>query len=206
MTSSVLTARPPSQTAQEVERGGERQADHVRVAAVDRRDERLGPALDRIAAGLAPPFPAREVGLERALVEAPDRHHGHHHPARAPAVGRFDRDPGIDPVPAPRQQAQVALRGRAVARLAEDAPAAGDHRVGREDEGRWRSGRDVAGLGGRQAQRMGPRQLAGQRRLVDVRGFDALGDHPDLAEQRQAAGRGEARIRGARSGTRYLKR
>jgi hypothetical protein len=36
---------------------------------------------------------------------------------------------------------------------------------------------------------MGPWQLAGQKRFVDFGSCDAIGDHPDLAEQGQPAGR-----------------
>jgi hypothetical protein len=35
---------------------------------------------------------------------------------------------------------------------------------------------------------VGPRQFAGQRHLIDFGRFDAIGDHPDLAQQGEAAG------------------
>ena len=186
--------RPP----QQIERGRERQADHVRPAAVDRRDECLGPSLDRVAAGLAPPFPAREIGRDLALAEPLEAHHGHDRAHRPPAVGGDDRDPGVHPVPASGQQAQKALGGRAVVRLAEDAPAARHDGVGGEHvrAGRIGPGRHVSGLGCGQAQDMIPRQLAGQRRLVHLGDCDAIGDHPDLAQQGQTAGRGRGENQG----------
>ena len=89
--------------------GRERQPDDVRPAAVDRGDERLGAALDRVAAGLALPLAAGEVArrgrrrarrLKRTTVMTtraalPDR--AAHH------------DAGIDPVAAAGEQAQAAL-------------------------------------------------------------------------------------------------
>ena len=106
------------------------------------------------------------------------------------------------------QQAQTAHGGRLVIRLAEDAPAAGDHGIGCEHERASGLGaaRDVARLGLGQAQDVGPRQLAGQRRLVDLGSGDAIGDHPDLAEQGQPAGRRRGEQEWCALGHPYLNR
>ena len=73
---------------------------------------------------------------------------------------------------------------------AEDAPAAGDHGVGRQDKGAGMALPHRLGLGAGQAQDMGSRQFARQRRLVDLGRVDAIGDDADLAQQFEAARRG----------------
>ena len=132
-----------------------------------------------------------------------EAHHGLRDAHRAPAVRRRDRDGGIDPVAASGQQAQAALGGRLVIRLAEDAPAAGDHGIGCEHERASGIGtaRDVARLGLGKAQDVGPRQLAGQRRLVDFGSAMRSGITPTWRSRASRRGDEEARISGARSGT-----
>ena len=148
-------------------------------------------SLDRVAAGLAPPFPAGEIGRDLALVEAFAAHHGHDRAQRPAAIGGDHRDPGVHPVPAPGQQAQKALGCLDVRGLAEDAPAARHDGIGGEDVcfPRIGAGRHLGRLGRGQAQGMIARQLARERRLVHLGGCDAIGDHPDLAQQCQPAGR-----------------
>src|SRR2546430_13665248 len=62
-----MIRRPPRSTlfpyttlfrSQKLVHGGKRQSDHVRVRALDARDEARREALDRIRAGLVAPFPA----------------------------------------------------------------------------------------------------------------------------------------------------
>ena len=63
-TMCVLTSGPPAQAREQRQRLDQRQADDIAVGAVDRRHEGRSQALDRIAAGLARPFAAGEVGVE----------------------------------------------------------------------------------------------------------------------------------------------
>jgi hypothetical protein len=91
-------------------------------------------------------------------------------------------------VPAAGEQAQAALGIGRHSRLREDATTAGDHRIGRDHEGGLaEAGRDRGMLGVRQAQRVGPGQLARRRSLVDLRRFEARRLDAGLAQQRKPA-------------------
>ena len=63
-----LMARNASQATQQLRRLEQRQADHVGIAARQEADERRGAPLDGVAAGLALPLAAVEIGAKLARV------------------------------------------------------------------------------------------------------------------------------------------
>jgi hypothetical protein len=68
-------------------------------------------------------------------------------------------------------------------RLGQDAPAAGDHRIRRQNEAAGMARRDNDGFFGRQTQGVLIRQFAFQGSLVDVGGVDQPGFDADLPEK-----------------------
>jgi hypothetical protein len=101
------------------------------------------------------------------------------------------------------EQPQAGCRRGFGRRLAEDAPAGGNHRVGGEDMeggiGRRRR------LGEGKAFGIGAGQFVPPGRLVDLGGGDLVGHNPDLRQQGEAAQAGGGQFQ---AGTirRYLKR
>jgi len=119
-------------------------------------------------------------------VQALEAHNGHGDPRRK-ARRPTHHDAGIDPVPAAAQQTQAALGLGGLDRLGQNAAAAGDDRVGRDDKSRLaaKPRHDGGALGVRQAQCMRPGLLAGRWRLVDLRRFEARRLDARLPEQRK---------------------
>src|SRR3546814_1922911 len=92
----------------------QRQPDHARMTAREKADERLGAALDRIAARLAEPFTARDVTGDLGIGEAFERDYGiDQSGARGAArVDHADRRQAM--MAPPRKQAEQAALDRLV--------------------------------------------------------------------------------------------
>ena len=173
-------------------------------------DERLGAALDRVAAGLALPLAAGEIALE--LLGAPRRLKRTMVMTRRAAwrpSGAAHGDAGVDPVAAAREQPQA--RARAVATSA----ALGSIR--RPQATTVSAARTKQRPSGRRAAIA--LVLAAARRLAWARGSSrgdgvsstsgasiALGSTPIWRSSASRRGEDEARISGGLPGTRYLKR
>ena len=121
--------------------------DHVRVRPVDARDEPRRQALNRVAAGLVAPFPARDVPGDVVVASA----------SVNTTRGRLDtspvsppRDRRLTPVSTscarPDSRRSIRARVRVVARLAEDLAVDDDRRVGAEDDDVVASARRASGL------------------------------------------------------------
>ena len=90
----------------------QRQADDVAVGAGEEGDEARGAALDGIAAGLAAPFAAREVGVDLGRAQPLEAHDGLDQARAHRAVGAADRDAAQHAVAPARQQRQAARAPR----------------------------------------------------------------------------------------------
>src|SRR3546814_11843878 len=90
----------------------QRQPDHARMTAREKADERLGAALDRIAARLAEPFTARDVTGDLGIGKAFERDYGIQQSGarRAARVGHAERPPAK--MAPPTHPAPPAARGR----------------------------------------------------------------------------------------------
>ena len=159
----------------------ERQADDIRIRARDPRHERGGAALDCVAAGLAAPLAAREIGVQLGRAEALELHLADHPADRDIAGRRHQRDAAIDPVTPARQQFEAGAGGRLVLGFRQDAAPAGDDRIGGENKGAGVPRRDGPRLGLGQPHDMRRRQLAALRGFVDIGRVDPIRHDADLA-------------------------
>ena len=125
------------------------QADHARMAARQEADERLGAALDRIAAGLAQPFAAGDVGVDLARLQPLEGDDGVGDTDARLAIRHQQADGGQAVMAPARQQAQqLALNvfgrgGRQDAAAERDGRVAGQHdgALLRTDRARLRLGK-----------------------------------------------------------------
>lgn len=93
----------------------------------------------------------------------------------------------MNPVAATRQKFEAGPRARLVFGFWQDTPAAGDHRIGRQDIGAGMARDYRLRLFLRKAHRVTRRQLAAAGGLVYVGGIDMVGHKADLAQQLEAA-------------------
>ena len=116
-------------------------------------------ALDRIAASLAVPFAGGDVGLQLGVAQPLETTmlSTRRMAIRRPAPSARPRH---RPGGAGRTARQAGARGGLVLRLGQDAPAARDDRIGREDEGARVARRHGACFRLRQPHDMRRRQLA----------------------------------------------
>jgi hypothetical protein len=194
----------------------QRQADDIRGRADDLQDEGPCLALDSVTAGLAAPFPGREISLE-ILARQPLEPDPRLDEALAPRILACDQaNSGEHPMRPPRQQAQAG--GGLVHKLGlgQDAPADRDHGVGGEHQRVRAVLAQARHLGGglgllaRQARGQAARRFALMGRLVDIGGDHLVGRDPDLIEELQASRRGggqdQSGPRGCAHGPNHLKR
>jgi hypothetical protein len=80
----------------------------------------------------------------------------------------------MHPMPPPGQQLEAGPRARLVFGLGQNPPAAGDDRIGGQDKGAGMALDHHASLLLRETHCMRRRQLARQRRLIDMGGIDAV--------------------------------
>ena len=159
------------------------------MAARQEADERFGAALDRVAAGLAEPFAAREIVVDLGGGERLERDDRVGDPG-SHLAGRVDHaDRGQTMVAPARQLAeQVALDFQRVGGR-QDAAAERDRRVaGKHDLAL--GARNGAGLLDREAKRVRARRFGLARRFVDVGRFHARRHDAEPREQVAPAGRG----------------
>ena len=109
-------------------------------------------------------------------------------------------------MPSPGQQRQATPRLCRRLRLGQDARAGGDHGIGRQQEVPRSNHRLRLGAGN--ANRIGARRLGTRRGFVDLGGYDAIRDNPDLRQQIQPppAGRSQNQRGTALAWVGYLKR
>ena len=176
----------------------QRQPHDVGVGAVDEPHEGRRPPLYGVAAGLAPPFVAGEVGRHLLCREPLEGDGGAHEAARRAARRVDHRDPAIDPVAPAGEEGEAAPRALLALRLVENPPAARHHRVGAEDERAGVAGRDGLCLGVGEPGRVRLRQLAGEHRFVERRRLDDVRRIADLLQQRAPAGRRRGEHQGGR--------
>ena len=161
----------------------ERQADDAGEGAGDGPHQRLGPPLDGVAAGLAVPLAGGEIGGELLLGEPLEGDRRGRQPVAGAAVGVDQGDRRMNPVTAAGEQGQRRPRLGLGLGLGQDAPPGRDHGVGGE--------RQRARLGHRRRLRrrhpagVTVRPLALQRRLVDMRRHDGVGNDAEAREQLQ---------------------
>ena len=164
------------------------------------RDEGGGAALDGIAAGLAVPFAAGEIGVDLAPRQPLEADHA----SRPGAAAR--RPSGASSATAvstrwrrPDSSARQARASASVSALGRMRRPHGDHRVGGQHEGvrdRPRRRRAPWRRPGAGASARG--RLAVERRFVDVGGLDRVGLEPICAQQVDGAGCGGQHEAGAR--------
>jgi hypothetical protein len=195
--------------AEQRDRFGQRQADDVGVGADQPLDEGAGEALNRVAAGLAAPFAACQIGVDFTGRQALEPEPGLDHAAPYGSAPGDQRKASEDPM-APAGQ-EIEARLRLVARFAfrQDAQTDADHCVGGKRQARLKV-RNVA-----RDRRRGERLFTSQpfseparlfapaRRFVDLGWQDGVGLDADLRKERKPARRRgsqhetEARVRSA---------
>ena len=163
----------------------QRQADDVGIAAGQEADERRGAALDGIAAGLAAPFAAGQVGVDLPLGQPGEADDALHQPLAAAPVRRTQHDGGHHAVAAAGQQRQAAPRLRLGLGLGQNAPTRGDHGVGGQHVGSRRASQPPPPSRAPGATRAGAavRRAAGFRRCR--REITRSGTMPICASKRQ---------------------
>ena len=158
------------------------------MAAGNRDDQALGAALDGIAAGLALPFAAGDIGFDLGMAELLEAHDRLAQAFAQGAVGAAQRDGRKHAVAAAGEQGEAGARGRLVFGLGQNAAAASDHRVARQYAGirRGYGQRLFAG----HAAGIVARHFAGLRGFVDVGGLDRVWRYTKAHDQFAPAGTG----------------
>ena len=151
------------------------------MAAVDALDQPFGGTLDGVAARLALPFSGREIGGDFLGGQAFEAHNRFAHPVAQSPVGRAQRDGREHAVTAARHQFEAVACARFLLGLGQDATPDCDHRVASKGM-RLVSARSF-GLLARHAPGIIARQLALQRRLVDIGRGNARRFDPEPREQ-----------------------
>jgi len=153
-------------------------------------------ALDRIAAGLAAPLAAREVGIHFEFAEPFELHLADHPADRDFAHRRDQSDSAEDAMAAPRQHFQAATGGRLVLGFRQNAAPAGDHGIGGENKRAGVPRRNRPRLGFREPYDKGGRQFAAAWRLVDIGRINQVRYDADLAQQIEPTRRGGSKHEG----------
>ena len=151
------------------------------MAALQPGYQPFGRTLDGIAARLAVPFAAGQIGGDLGLAERLELELGLGDFFAQRAVGGLERDGREHPVASAGEQFEALARGRLVLGLGQDAPADCDDGVARQHMGAVAG--DRLGLLARHALGIYARQFGGVRGLVDLRGQHARGRDPEPREQ-----------------------
>ena len=143
-------------------------------------DEPASHALDAIAAGLALPLAAGDVGGDFLIGQALHLHASQDRAAAHPAVRGFHGDAGKALMRPAGQQAQEGFGFCRVGGLFQITLAKRHNRVGRQHKARLWTG---LGLLPRQSFGQLPRRFVLATGFVDVSGADRVRHNPDLGEQ-----------------------
>ena len=152
--------------------------------------QRLRLALDGIAAGLALPFAAGDIPVDLAALQALEGDGAGGNAAALFAIRADQGEAGQDLMAPAGQKGKAAARLCLGFGLGQDAVAAGDHRIGSEDEGGigkpGAHGRSLAG-GKAERQRLG--RFVGQRGFVEIGGDNPVRRQAESGQQLAPAGR-----------------
>ncbi len=178
------------------------QAHHAGMASGKEADMGLEPALDGVAAGLAAPFPTCKIGRDHRLGQPSDGDDGLVKPVARDATGVDHGQRREHPVPAAGQEPQEGSGLGLGFRLAENASANGDNRVGREDDGTRVAGGDGNSLCRCKPPRKRVRPFARVRGFVDPGRIDRVRNDAEPGKQFEPARRGRCENEPRALGTR----
>src|SRR5258706_3733998 len=129
-----MLARDPGAT-KKYDGFSKRQADHIRIGAVDELYENFRAPLDRVTAGLAHALAACQVRIDFGPAQSSKSHARLHRPKGRLGALPCERDRGDDAMPPPGKDRQSRAHLVVRSSLRQDATAAGHPGIGPQNEG-----------------------------------------------------------------------